>query len=85
MLIKRFKQDEVEVKGQNENQKGLFEIFFNGECVYSKVVKYFDHYFRQVEELESKVAQLESQSSLSVDVEGGIQSYSAAQVSYHLK
>ena len=27
------------------------------------------------------MAQLESQSSLSVDVEGGIQSYSAAQVS----
>ena len=45
MLIKRFKQDEVEVKGQNENQKGLFEIFFNGECVYSKVVKSFDHHF----------------------------------------
>ena len=42
----------------------------------------FDLYFCQVEELESKVAQLESQSSLSVDVEGGIQSYSAAQVSY---
>ena len=37
MLIKRFEKDVVEVCGQKETRKGLFEIFFNGQCVYSKV------------------------------------------------
>ena len=37
MLIKRFKQEEVQIQGQRENRVGLFEIFFNGECVYSRV------------------------------------------------
>ena len=37
MLIKRFRQDEVEIHGQKANRVGLFEIFFNGESVYSKV------------------------------------------------
>ena len=37
MLIKRFEVGVVEVCGQKENLVGLFEIFFNGQCVYSKV------------------------------------------------
>ena len=37
MLIKRFQQEQVEILGRKENRVGLFEIFFNGESVYSKV------------------------------------------------
>ena len=39
MLINRFKEDDVQVTGQKLDGGGArFEIFFNGQCVFSKVV-----------------------------------------------
>ena len=38
MLINRFREDDVQVTGQKLNCGGArFEIFFNGQCVFSKV------------------------------------------------
>ena len=78
--------------GSSRQGRALFSFLFFEKLVNSLVSRVIERmltknsilivHFCQVEELESKVAQLESQSSLSVDVEGGIQSYSAAQVSY---
>ena len=39
MLINRFREDDVQVTGQKLDGGGArFEIFFNGQCVFSKVV-----------------------------------------------
>ena len=41
MLINRFREDDVQVTGQKLDGGGArFEIFFNGQCVFSKVVYY---------------------------------------------
>ena len=38
MLINRFREDDVQVTGQKLDGGGArFEIFFNGQCVFSKV------------------------------------------------
>ena len=61
MLIKRFQQEQVEILGRKETRVGLFEIFFNGESVYSKVriivnhsnyltLRVFHQYFRKNQE-----------------------------------
>ena len=39
MLINRFREDDVQITGQKLDGGGArFEIFFNGQCVFSKVV-----------------------------------------------
>ena len=48
MLIKRFREDDVQVTGQKLDGGGArFEIFFNGQCVFSKVV--YDILFNTLE------------------------------------
>ena len=48
MLINRFGEDDVQVTGQKLDGGGArFEIFFNGQCVFSKVV--YDIIFNTLE------------------------------------
>ena len=48
MLINRFREDDVQVTGQKLDGGGArFEIFFNGQCVFSKVV--YDILFNTLE------------------------------------